>query len=202
MPLPPGPDIRGFLPDDEGEHLYQAAREAGRLGPLLEIGSYCGRSTIWLATAAKELDTVVFALDHHRGSEEHQIGEFFHDPALVDDDGRFDSLGEFRRNVANAGLEPWVIALVANDRNAARFWQQNLGLVFIDGGHSLDAALADWRSFGQRVVPGGLLAIHDVFPDPAEGGQAPFTIWRYAIESGLYTEHSRQGTLRIVRRLG
>lgn len=202
MSLPPGPQVRGFLPDDEGQHLYTIALEATAFGPILEIGSYCGRSTLWLATAARETDSAVFALDHHRGSEEHQPGELFHDPDLVDAGGRIDSFSEFRRNVSAAELEDWVIPIVTRTLTVARFWQQNFGLVFIDGGHSLEAALADWQSFGTRIPPGGFLAIHDVFPDPAEGGQAPFTVWRLAVGSGLFAEHSVEGTLRILRRLG
>lgn len=199
--LPPGPEVRGFLPDDEGRHLYHLALEAGSLGPVLEIGSYCGRSTLWLAEAARQSDTVVFALDHHRGSEEHQPGEMFHDRELTDDGGRVDTLGEFRRNIARAGLEQHVVALVTDTRTAARYWREDFGLVFIDGGHSLSAAMTDWQSFGPRVLPGGILAIHDVFPDPAEGGQAPFTVWRLALASGLFEEHSHCGTLRALRRI-
>jgi len=202
MSLPPSPDVRGFLPDDEGALLHQLALDAAALGPVLEIGSYCGRSTIWLAEAARQLDSVVLALDHHRGSEEHQPGEMFHDQALLDDMGRLDTLREFRRNIANAGLEDHVIALVANSRAAAHWWQGDFGMVFIDGGHSLDAALADWRLFGTRVVPGGILAIHDVFEDASEGGQAPFTVWRLAMASGLYQIHDQCGSLRALVRLG
>lgn len=201
MTLPPPPDVRGFLPDDEGQHLHQLALEAGAVGPILEIGSYCGRSTLWLADAAQHHDTVVFALDHHRGSEEHQPGEMFHDTALVDASGRVDTLREFRHNIARAGVEDHVIAVVAGSTTASRYLSGHWGMVFIDGGHSLDAALIDWRGFGSRVLPGGILAIHDVFPNAAEGGQAPFTIWRLALQSGLYEEHSQLGSLRALRRL-
>lgn len=202
MTLPPNPDVKGFLPDSEGKFLHSLALEAAPFGPILEIGSYCGRSTLWLAEAAKQCDSVVFALDHHRGSEEHQIGEFFHDQALVDANGQFDSLPEFRRNIAAAELEPWVIALIATSTTVGRFWSSDFGMVFIDGGHSIDAAINDWRLFGTRVCPGGILAIHDVFPDPAEGGQAPYTVWRMAVESGLYDVAGQQDSLRALRRRG
>ena len=201
MPLPPAPNVRGFFTDDEGQYLYELALKVSALGPILEIGSYCGRSTIWLAEAARQFDSVVIALDHHRGSEEHQPGEMFHDEQLLDEAGRFDSLREFRRNIADAGLEPHVVPLVANSTTVARFWQGAFGMVFIDGGHSLNAALDDWKLFGTRVLPGGILAIHDVFPDATEGGQAPFTVWRLALASGLFEECSTCGTLRALRRL-
>ena len=201
-PRPPGDDVRGFLPDHEGQQLFEWARQVSPIGPLLEIGSYCGRSTIWLGQAAKAYDTVVFALDHHRGSEEHQPGESHHDEALVDTTGRFDSFGEFRRNIAAAGLEDTVIPIVASSETVGLYWQGGLGMVFVDGGHSLDAALADYRTWAPHVLPGGILAIHDVFPDPADGGQAPFTIWQLATQSGLFEPLGAEDTLRGLRRVG
>lgn len=201
-PTPPGPDVRGFLSDAEGHLLFEMALEGGVLGPILEIGSWCGRSTVWLGQGAGLAGTVVFALDHHRGSEEHQAGEMFHDPELVDGEGQVDTLREFRRNIARAGLETAVIPIVASTAQVAPFLKLPLGMVFIDGGHSLEAALMDWRSFGQQVMPGGLLAIHDVFPDAGDGGQAPFTVWRLAVDSGLYRERAVCESLRVLERLG
>ena len=201
MTLPPPPEVPGFLPDHEGEALYHLGLLVGHLGPLLEIGSWCGRSTIWLAHAAKATGSVVVALDHHRGSEEHQPGEFFHDDALVDGNGRVDTLSIFRQNLATAQVEDAVIPVVTDSLSFSRWWQGSFGMVFIDGGHSLEAALTDWRHFGPKVAPGGILAIHDIYPDVATGGQAPFTIWRLALASGLFEEHSRADTLWALRRL-
>lgn len=194
-------DVKGFLPENEGEQLANWARESASLGPLLEIGSYCGLSTLWLAEVARESNTVVFAVDHHRGSEEHQVGEFFHDEALVDNAGRFDSLPEFRRNLLANDAEDVVIPIVAPATLVARHWTTSLGLVFIDGGHSLDAALADYRNWSQHVVKGGLLVIHDVFPNVAEGGQAPHAIWQLAKQSGLFEPVGSCESIRALRRL-
>ena len=200
---PPRDSVRGFLPDHEGQQLYEWAHQAAPIGPLFEIGSYCGKSTIWLGQAAKAHDAVVFALDHHRGSEEHQPGESHHDEALVNTAGQFDSFGEFRRNIAAADLEDTVIPIVASSEIVGPHWQGGgLGMVFIDGGHSLDAALTDYRAWAPHLLPGGILAIHDVFPDPADGGQAPFTIWQLATQSGLFEPLGTQDTLRGLRRLG
>ena len=201
MATPPGTKVRGFLTNEEGELLSALACEAGNLGPVLEIGSWCGRSTIWLAQGAKLAGTVVLALDHHRGSEEHQPGEMFFDADLVDGEGRVDTLREFRRNIAQAGVEDTVIPIVAGTQQAQTILPHTLGMVFIDGGHSLEAALTDWRNVGHRVLPGGILAIHDVFPDASTGGQAPFTIWRLAIDSGLYEACGAVDSLRALRRL-
>ena len=201
MATPPGTNVRGFLTDDEGELLSALACEAGNLGPVLEIGSWCGRSTIWLAQGAKLAGTVVLALDHHRGSEEHQPGEMFFDADLVDGEGRVDTLREFRRNIAQAGVEDIVIPIVAGTQQAQAILPNTLGMVFIDGGHSLEAALTDWRSVGHRVLPGGILAIHDVFPNVADGGRPPHEIYKLALHSGLFVEEKAVQSLRILRRL-
>ena len=202
-PPPQAPDasVRGFLPDHEGRQLYDWAVTAAKIGPILEIGSYCGRSTLWLAQAARIHGTVVYAVDHHRGSEEHQPGESHHDKDLVNGYGEVDTLSIFRRNIQVAGLENEVIAVVTGSAHFARTWSGQLGMVFIDGGHSLTTALADFRAWAPRVMPGGILAVHDVFPDPAEGGQAPFTIWRLAQASGLFEPIAGTGSLRGLRRV-
>lgn len=201
LPIPIA-SVKGFLSADEGEALYRHGRNACALGPLLEIGSYCGRSTIYLALACRDAGGQVFAVDHHRGSEEHQPGEMFHDPDLIESGtGKVDTFHEFRRNLLRAGLEQVVIPVVAPAGRFATCFAGSLGLVFIDGGHSLDAALADYRTWSTRLAAGGLLAIHDVYPDAAQGGQAPVTIYRLALASGLFETVDSAGSLRVLRRL-
>ena len=192
----------GFMPNDEGIALYEAALEAAERGPLLEIGSYCGKSTLYLGAAARAHDTVVFSIDHHRGSEEHQPGEEFHDPALADSQGRVDTLTMFRATIEQADLADVVVAIVANSRVAAKAWATPLAMVFIDGGHSSEAARADYEGWTPHLVPGGLLVIHDVFADPAEGGRPPYEIYRNALGSGEYRESAAKGSLRVLRRVG
>ncbi len=195
-------DIKGFLAQDEAKALHRFAGEALVLGPVLEIGSYCGKSTIYLGLAARANGGTVFALDHHRGSEEHQPGEMFHDPDLYDagSDG-IDSFGEFRRNLRSAGVEDQVVPIVAGSTETARDWRTPLGMVFIDGGHSLDAALEDYRCWATHIVRGGILAIHDVYPDPHAGGQAPWAVLQMARSSGLFEEIERVSSLGVLRRL-
>ena len=191
----------GFMPDDEGMALYEAAVEAAERGPLLEIGSYCGKSTLYLAGAARERDAIVFSIDHHRGSEEHQPGEEYHDPALTDDEGRVDTLATFRRTIEQAAVSDVVVAIVASSDVAAKAWATPLGLVFIDGGHSSAAARLDYESWTPHLTAGGLLAIHDVFEDPSEGGRPPFEIYRLALDSGGFEEVGGKGSLRVLRKL-
>lgn len=194
--------VKGFLARDEGEALYRCALETADLGPCLEVGSYCGKSTIYLAAAAKTKNSIVYAVDHHRGSEEHQKGEEYHDPDLYDCNAQLmDSFREFRKNLRAADLEGSVVPIVAASRLASKRWATPLGMVFIDGGHSFEAALTDYRSWVAHIVPGGILAIHDIFPDPSKGGQAPYDIWKLAKASGLFEELAMVNTLGLFRRL-
>jgi predicted O-methyltransferase YrrM len=193
----------GFMPADEGLALYDAALDAGRLGPLLEIGTYCGKSTLYLAAAARERGTVVVTVDHHHGSEEHQPGWEYHDPSLVDPvTGRLDTLPTLRRVLSAAGVEDVVIAVVGRSATVAAVWTAPVGLVFVDGGHTEAAARADYAGWAAKVLPEGLLVIHDVFPDPAAGGQAPYGIYRAALDSGEFAEVAVTGSLRCLRRVG
>ncbi len=194
--------IKGFLAPDEADALYQYALQASTAGPVLEIGSYCGKSTVCLGLACQRNGSTLFALDHHRGSEEHQIGEMFHDPELFDSQAEtMDSFREFRRNIRAAGLEEVVVPIVAGSAAAARHWHTPLGMVFIDGGHSLEAALADYRCWAVHVLRGGILAIHDLFADAHEGGQAPYAIYRLALASGLFESLGQVNSLGLLRRL-
>ncbi len=193
---------QGFMPPVEGLALYETAAAYAGNGPVLEIGSYCGKSTIYLAAGARAKTQVTITIDHHRGSEEHQPGWEYHDPALVDPAvGRIDTLPELRRTLAAAGLEDDVIVIVGRSAHVAALWRTELGMVFIDGGHTDEAAQADYESWTPFLASGGALAIHDVFPDPADGGQAPYRIYRRALDSGRFKEVRREGSLRVLERL-
>ncbi|MGV9269359.1 class I SAM-dependent methyltransferase [Kitasatospora sp. NPDC003701] len=192
----------GFMPVDEGLALYAAALTAARRTglPVLEIGTYCGRSAILLAAAARAAGTVALTVDHHRGSEEQQPGWEYHDPTLVDQEvGRMDTLPRFRRTLHAAGLEDHVVALVGRSPQIAALWGGRLGLVFIDGGHTDEHATGDYEGWAPHLAPEGLLVVHDVFPDPADGGQAPYRVYLRALAEG-FEEISVTGSLRVLRR--
>jgi predicted O-methyltransferase YrrM len=194
---------RGFMPPPEGLALYRAAAAYAPAGPVLEIGTYCGKSTIYLACAARQAGQVVITVDHHHGSEENQPGWEYHDASLVDPrTGRLDTLPHFRATLAGLGLDEDVIAVVGRSADVARLWQAPLGMLFIDGGHTEAAAQTDYEGWAPHVAHGGALAIHDVFPDPADGGQAPYHIYRRALASGAFTEMAVEGSLRLLRRTG
>ena len=193
--------FKGFLDEEEARRLCELAREAARLGPCLEIGSYCGRSAAYLGLGCRESGGVLYSIDHHEGSEEQQPGEEYFDPELLNPaTGQIDTFPLFRKTISDLGLEGTVIPIVAGSAAAARTWSTPLSLVFIDGGHTFESAFADYSAWVSHVMPGGYLAIHDIFPDPSRGGQAPRCIYNLALASGLFTELPMVRTLGILRR--
>jgi len=194
-------EVKGFLPDDEAAALRAAAAEyATSGGVLVEIGSYCGKSAIHLGHVAREVGAVLVTVDHHRGSEEHQAGWEYHDPELVDvDSGRIDTLPSLRRALSAARLEDYVVPVVGGSAAVSAFWRTPIDLLFIDGGHTDEAARADYDGWSPWVRSGGALAIHDVFADPAEGGQAPYRIYLRALDDG-FVEVVHAGSLRVLSR--
>ena len=190
---------RGFMPPAEGLALYETACSLTVDGPLLEVGSYCGKSALYLGTAAKRDGRVLFSVDHHRGSEENQPGWEHHDPAVVDLDlGLMDTLPFFRRTVHDAGLEDTVVAVVGDSPTVAALWATPLALLFIDGGHGGEPAHRDYEGWSRHVTTGGLMAIHDVFEDPADGGRPPYEIWCRAVSEGRFRPRSTVGSLRVL----
>jgi hypothetical protein len=193
--------VNGFMPADEGRALYDVATTYLDHGVGVEIGTYCGKSTVLLGAAAEASDSVLYTVDHHHGSEEHQPGWEFHDTSLVDEQtGLFDTLLTFRRTLDAARLDDHVVAVVGRSPVVARGWRMPLQLLFIDGGHTEAAAQQDFDGWAKWVDVGGALVIHDVFPDPRDGGQAPYHIYCRAIESGEFTEVSATGSLRVLER--
>ncbi|MBJ7356852.1 MAG: class I SAM-dependent methyltransferase [Nocardioides sp.] len=192
------------MPEDEGMLLHRRALERLPHGPVLEVGTYCGKSAIYLGAAAREVggpQAVVFTVDHHRGSEENQAGWEHHDPTLVDAElGVMDTLPTFRRTMALAGLEDQVVAVIGRSTTVSAHWRTPLSLLFIDGGHAEEHAQNDYSGWAPWVMTGGLLVIHDVFPDPADGGQPPYHVFLRAIEGGAFTEVEALGSMRVLQR--
>ena len=194
--------VKGFMDPDEGAALTHHAGEASGLGPALEIGSYCGKSAVFIGWAVRKAGSVLFTVDHHRGSEENQPGWDYFDPEVWDDAaGAVDTLPFLRTTLRWAGLEDTVIPIIGRSPTVSAHWRPPLGFLFIDGGHTLEHALADYRGWTPHLVRGGVLAIHDVFPDPADGGQAPHEIHELALASGLFEPVESVKSLRVLRRL-
>lgn len=197
-------DAKGFMPQDEGLALYEHALAYGkreREGTWLEVGAWCGKSALYLGAAAEATLSVLFSLDHHHGSEENQEGWEHFDPSLVDPlDGRLNTLPSWQRTIAHAELERTVVGLVGHSVVVAAHFAQPLNLLFIDGGHGHDVAWADYLVWSPKVIAGGLLLIHDVFPDPKDGGRPPYEIYLAALESGQFSEIASEGSLRVLKR--
>ncbi len=194
--------VKGFLDPAEGEALYDAARAAAVIGPLVEIGSYCGKSAVYIGTAARDVGSILFTVDHHRGSEEMQPGWEHHDPSTWDARaGAMESLPFLRDTLRRAKLEDFVVPVVGQSVRIAHYWRTPLGFLFIDGGHSMTEAEGDYRGWTPHVAPGGTLAIHDVFPDPKDGGRPPYEIYRIALASGTFVETGAVKSLRLLRRV-
>jgi predicted O-methyltransferase YrrM len=190
----------GFLPDDEAAALRAAAGDA-RPGVWLEIGTYCGKSTVHLGSVARTQGAQLVTVDHHHGSEENQPGWEWHDTSLVDPaTGRLDTLPSLRRTLAEADLEGVVSVLVASTQQVAAWWRSPLDFLFLDGNHTEPVAQHDYAAFAPHLVAGGLLAVHDVFPDSADGGQAPWHVVCRALDGGAFEPVSQQGSLRVLRR--
>jgi MMP 1-O-methyltransferase len=196
---------KGFMPEDEGDLLHRRALERLPHGPVLEVGTYCGKSAVYLGAAAREVggdQAVVFSVDHHRGSEENQAGWEHHDPEVVDGDvGLMETLPFARRTLHDAGLSDHVVLVVGRSTTVSRHWATPLSLLFIDGGHAEEHAQADYTGWAHHLLAGGLLVIHDVFADPADGGQAPYHVHQRALASGAFEEDEALGSMRVLRRV-
>ncbi len=193
--------VKGFLSVEEGLRLHALALAASRRGPCLEIGSYCGKSTVYIGSACKANREALFAVDHHGGSEEQQPGECYFDPALYDVGmGRVDTFPAFRKTLARAGLEETVVPMVCRSAVAARSWATPLSLVFIDGGHAFETVYTDYCAWAGHVMPGGYLVMHDIFENPEDGGQAPYRVYRMAQDSGLFEALDMTESLGVLKR--
>jgi MMP 1-O-methyltransferase len=191
---------KGFLPADEGEALHTAALQAPA-GTWLEVGTYCGKSTVHLGAAARVVGATLVTLDHHRGSEENQPGWAWHDASLVDPHtGRLETLPALRRTLWDAGLDNVVSAVVGTTQQVARWWTTPLTLLFLDGNHTEEVAQHDYAAYARHVVEDGLLAVHDVFERPEDGGRPPWNIMRRAVDTGAFEQVSVTGSLRVLRR--
>ena len=194
--------VKGFIDHNEGICLYNYALNSSKKGPILEIGSYCGKSTIYIATAAKKYSGCVYSVDHHTGSEENQVGWEYHDIELFDEEtGRINSFPEFMRNLRKANLLDTVVPIVSDSSLVSRYWKIPLSMVFIDGGHTMEAAFNDFNNWKDKIIKGGILAIHDVFPNPDDGGRPPFEIYRKALSEKNFKEIEAVKSLRVLEKL-
>ena len=195
-------DVKGFLSDKEAKKLQELFLKVHHLGSVLEIGTYCGKSTLNFALIAKKIDGLIYTVDHHTGSEEHQLGEEYHDEDLYDKRlKKFNTLPEFLKNLRSSNLGRFIIPIISKSSDASKTFSESISLLFIDGGHSLEAALCDYNSWKDKICSGGLLVIHDVFPNPQDGGRPPFEIYSKARKSKQFEDLGIYETLGILKKI-
>ncbi len=195
-------DVKGFLSDKEAKKLQELFLNVHHLGSVLEIGTYCGKSTLNFALVAKKIDGLIYSVDHHTGSEEHQLGEEYHDDDLYDKRlEKFNTLPELLKNLRSSRLGKYIIPILSKSSEASKTFSELISLLFIDGGHSLEAALSDYNSWKDKICPGGLLVIHDVFPNPQDGGRPPYEIYSKAQKSKKFEDLGIYETLGILRKI-
>ena len=195
-------DVKGFLNDKEAKKLQELFLNVHHLGSVLEIGTYCGKSTLNFALIAKKIDGLIYTVDHHTGSEEHQLGEEYHDEDLYDKRlEKFNTLPEFLKNLKSSNLGNYIIPILSKSSEASKTFLETISLLFIDGGHSHEAALIDYNSWKDKICSGGLLVIHDVFPNPEDGGRPPFEIYSRAQKSNQFEDLGIYETLGILKKI-
>ncbi|MFH2093070.1 MAG: class I SAM-dependent methyltransferase [Pseudomonadota bacterium] len=193
--------IKGFMDEDEAGKLYEISLMAAQNGPVLEIGSYCGKSAYIIGTACQEKDSILFSIDHHRGSEEQQPGEEYFDMDLFDSAiTRINTFPFFQDTLRRTALKETVVPIVAPSMVAGKMWKTPISMLFIDGGHSFDAVHTDFLTWAYHIKPGGFLVIHDVFMDPDQGGQAPRQVYDIALASGDFEELEMVKSLGVLKR--
>ena len=195
-------DVKGFLSDKEAKKLQELFLNVHHLGAVLEIGTYCGKSTLNFAHVAKKINGLVFTVDHHTGSEEHQLGEEYHDEDLFDKRlNKFNTLPEFLKNIRSSNLGQFIIPVINKSSEASETFSELISMLFIDGGHSSEAAFSDYNSWKDKICSGGLLVIHDVFPNPKDGGRPPFEIYSAAQKSKEFDDLGIYETLGILKKI-
>ncbi len=192
--------VKGFMADEEMVRLHDLALDAAPRGPILEIGSYCGLSAAVIGAACKQTRSTLFSIDHHTGSEEQQPGEQYFDPDLYDKImGRINTLPFFLKTIESAGLSEYVVPMVCASAVAGRMWRTPVSMVFIDGGHSFVTVYQDFLTWSPHVMANGFLVFHDIFLDPAQGGQAPRQVYDIALQTGDYIELPMTNTLGVLQ---
>ncbi len=179
-------NLKGFMPSHEGLALTKWAEEFSHYGPALEIGTFGAKSALYIAAGSSILNQLVYTIDHHSGSEEHQLGEEYFDPEIYDEKlGRVNTVPLMQSNLQQFDESKWIVPILANANSVAPSWSTELGLLFIDGSHTEISAMNDYDNWRSKLHSKGALVIHDIYEKPEDGGQAPYLIYQKALEEGF-----------------
>lgn len=193
--------IKGFMDDEEATRLYEIAFMAAENGPVVEIGSYCGKSAYIIGTACQKNGSILYSIDHHHGNEEQQPGEEYFDIEIFDSaTTRINTFPFFRDTLKRTRLEDSVVPVVAPSNIAGKMWQTPISMLFIDGGHTFEAAHTDFLTWAYHIKPSGFLVFHDIFFNPEEGGQAPRQVYEIALASGDFEQVEMVKSLAVLKR--
>lgn len=152
---------KGWLIREEAELLYRLATAASRRGRVVELGSYCGRSSIVLAAALKDASFgSLVCVDTFRGSAEHQPGcRHFDAETLVD--GVVNTYPAFLQNLTQANLLDHVEVLQCSTLAAAAGFAESIGLLFVDADHDYEAIRSDLQAWASGIIQEGWIVFHD-----------------------------------------
>ena len=187
--------IKGFLHDLEGYALFTLAATGDGIGEIVEIGSFMGRSTCWLATGSKKACRErVTAIDHFRGSPEHQAGRPYENRMIVSTGTTFH---EFMQNIEKMQLCEYVNPVVATSEEAVSNWNKTVRLLFIDGDHSYESTKKDFELWSPFLCDHGYVCFHDVGAWPG-----PTQFYEELNRSAAnLKEHMKVGTLRVMQKM-
>ena len=178
--------LKGFMPSHEGQALTKWAKKFSQHGPALEIGTFGGKSALYIAAGISTNNQLIYTIDHHLGSEEHQLGEEYFDSDIYDNHlGRVNTVPLMQANLQQFDESKWIIPIIADANVLAPNWKQELGLLFIDGSHTEISAENDYDNWSSKIHSMGALVIHDIYEKPEEGGQAPYLIYQKALNDGF-----------------
>jgi len=176
------------VPPEHAVVLYETACEAGKLElPGVEIGSYIGTSTIFLAAGLKMNGQKLVAIDHHSGSAEHLEGRFSDPDYIVN--GRHNTFEKFLDHTSP--LKDSIIPIVADSKEVVKIWNKMISILFIDGSHDEEAVLQDYQDWSRFIVPGGFLIFHDCALDEVKEKMwgvypGPGAVARKVVSSGSW----------------
>ncbi|MDA8781109.1 class I SAM-dependent methyltransferase [Gammaproteobacteria bacterium] len=179
-------NIKGFMPSHEGLALTKWAEKFAPYGPALEIGTFGAKSALYIAAGSAIHNQLVYTVDHHSGSEEHQLGEEYFDAEIYDEKlGRVNTVPLMQSNLQQFEERKWVVPILANANSIASSWGTELGLLFIDGSHTEVSAMNDYDNWSSKLHSQGALVIHDIYEKPEDGGQAPYLVYQKAQKEGF-----------------
>ncbi|MDY7000284.1 MAG: class I SAM-dependent methyltransferase [Thermodesulfobacteriota bacterium] len=152
-------DIKGWLHVLEGYALMTLAELGPGVGEIVEIGSYMGKSTCWLAHGSKKVQREkIHAIDHFQGSPEHQEGGIASSEEIKHEGTTYN---KFLENIKSVDLDDYVNPVPLSSLEAVKTWDKKIRLLFIDGEHTYEGVKNDFEAWSKFVVPAGIIAFHD-----------------------------------------